>query len=167
MQDEDGDLNTACEDLASELLAYIEHAIEEHPAFKNFVSESIKDTCNTGATFSNRFEYITDSEEGTCTIMIDRLSNMRLVNGDEMSVNDYIEQKVDEFNPSNDGFTRDYINATDLVIEKYCDKGSKSSKSSITTNTNGAKSGKESKSSQAVSKKRKRMRMRESKSKKD
>ena len=143
---------------------YIETSIGGHPAFKNFVSESITDTCNTGATFSNRFNYIANSEEGTCTIVIDRLSNMRLVNGDEMPVNDYIEQKVDEFNPSTDEFTRDYNNASDMVIEKYCDNGgSKSSKSSITTN--GAKSGKERKSSQAVSKKRKRMR--EPKSKKD
>ena len=92
---------------------------------------------------------------------------MRLVNGDEMSVKEHIEQKVAEFNPNSiEGFTKDYLNAMDLVIEKYCDKGSKSSKSSIiTTNANGAKSGKESKSSQAVSKKRKRMR--EPKSKKD
>ena len=159
------DLNNACRDLANEFLAYIEASIGEHPAFKNFVSESITDTCNTGATFSNRFDYIANSEEGTCTIAIDRLSNKRLVNGDEMPVNDYIEQKVDEFNPSTEDFTRDYNNATDVVIEKYCDKGSKSSKSSITSNANGAKSGKDGKSSQAVLKKRKRMR--EPKSKKD
>ena len=181
---QDKDLNTACRDLANEFLAYIEASIGEHPAFKNFVSESITDTCNTSASFSNRFDYIANSEKGTCTIVMDRLSNMRLVNGDEMSVNDYIEQKVDEFNPSTDEFTRDYNNANDMVIEKYCDNGgSKSSKSTSTTNGAksgkgddgrsktkadngvGAKSGKDSKSSQAVLKKRKRMR--EPKSKKD
>ena len=162
MQDED--LNTACEDLANELKIFIETAIQDHLAFRNFVSESIKDTCNTGATFFNHFDFITDSNNGTCTIMIDRLSNMRLVNGDEMSVKEHIEQKVAEFN-SIEGFTKDYLNATDVVIEKYCDKGSKSSKSSITTNANGAKSGKDGKSSQAVLKKKKRMR--EPKSKKD
>ncbi len=98
--------------------------------------------------------------------MIDRLSNIRLVNGDELSVIEHIEQKVDEFNPNSiEGFTKDYLNVTDVVIEKYCDKGSKSSKSSIIT-TNGAKGGKESKSSQAVLKKRNK-RMREPKSKKD
>ena len=92
---------------------------------------------------------------------------MRLKNGDEISAKDYIGLKVDEFDLEPiEGFTRDYLNATDLVIEKYCNNGgSKSSKSSITTNVNGAKSGKDGKSSQAVLKKR--HREREPKSKKD
>ena len=156
-------LNSTCKDLADELLIFVESAIQDYPAFRNFISESI-DTCDTGATFSNHFDFITDSEEGTCTIKINKLSNMRLVNGDELSVEKHIEQKVDEFDLI-DGFTKDYLNVTDVVIEKYCDKGSKSSKSSIIT-TSGAKGGKESKSSQAVLKKRNK-RMREPKSKKD
>ncbi len=147
-------------------MIFVEAAIQDYPAFRNFISESISDTCNTGASFFNHFDFITDSEEGTCTIKINKLSNMRLVNGDELSVKGHIEQKVDEFNPNSiEGFTKDYLNVTDVMIEKYCDKGSKSSKSSIIT-TNGAKGGKESKSSQAVLKKRNK-RMREPKSKKD
>ena len=161
----DEDLNDACKDLANKLLNYTDVSIQDYPAFRNFVSESITDTCNNGGTFFNRFDFITDSEKGTCTIKIDRLSNMRLKNGDEISAMDYIRLKVDEYDLEPiEGFTRDYLNATDLVIEKYCDNGgSKSSKSSIATN--GAKSGKDGKSSQAVLKKRKRMR--EPKSKKD
>ena len=88
---------------------------------------------------------------------------MRLKNGDEISATDYIGLKVDEFDLEPiEGFTRDYLDATDLVIEKYCDTGgSKSSKSTITTN--GAKSGKDGKSSQAVLKKRHRDRQHKSK----
>ena len=161
----DEDLNNACKDLANKLLNYTDVSIQDYPAFRNFVSESITDTCNNGGTFSNRFDFITDSDKGTCTIKIDRLSNMRLKNGDEISAMDYIRLKVDEFDLEPiEGFTRDYLNATDLVIEKYCDTGgSKSSKSSITTNANGAKSGKDGKSSQAVLKKRHRDRQHKSK----
>ena len=73
---------------------------------------------------------------------------MRLKNGDEISAKDYIGLKVDEFDLEPiEGFTRDYLNATDLVIEKYCNNGgSKSSKSSNTNNAIGAKSGKDGKS---------------------
>ena len=73
---------------------------------------------------------------------------MRLKNGDEISAKEYIGLKVAEYDLEPiEGFTRDYLNATDLVIEKYCDTGgSKSSKSSIATTANGAKSGKDGKS---------------------
>ena len=96
---------------------------------------------------------------------------MRLKNGNEISAMEYIGLKVDEFDlEPMEGFTRDYLNATDLVIEKYCDTGGSKSRKSSITNTNGAKSGKDgkslvgakggkdSKSSQAVFKKRHRRR---------
>ncbi|KAL7549805.1 hypothetical protein ACHAWF_013079 [Thalassiosira exigua] len=106
---------------------------------------------------------------------------MRLRNEDETPAKDYINGRVANFDRTpTPGFTRDYLNATDLVIEKNCNsqppskqpssrpsrhpsdnmsrkssKGSKSSKSSKGSktskkNSKGAKQGKSSETEEGI-----------------
>jgi hypothetical protein len=144
-----------CQEVANKLRSFTIDQVKAHPAFRNFVHDDIIDNCSGGGTFSNAVESISDPDNGTCTIMVNMLSRLRLVNGDEQIVKDYMQEGlnmfVDESSDISCSFT--FIEVTDTMIEKHCTKaaaaGSKSSKNSSTNEGAKAKAGKHGKSSQA------------------
>ncbi len=149
------DLNISCEDLTEKLKNYlIEHA-QAVEMFKEFVHDhDVIDNCS-GKPLSNLVEFISDEDDGTCTVKINLLLKTRPKNGNETPFGDRIKEKVDEFCARDIleefGFSCDSIEVTDQVIEdKDCSKaagGQGSRDSSI--NEGGAKAGKHGKSSQA------------------
>ncbi len=130
----------------------IEH-VQAHEMFKKFVHR-VTDNCS-GKPLSSLFEFISDEDDGTCTIKINLLLKMRLKNLNETPLVERIKEKVNEFCANNKfDFSCDYIEVIDQVIEeKDCSKaaGGESSKGKEDSSINegGAKAGKHGKSSQA------------------
>jgi hypothetical protein len=160
------DLNISCEDLAEKLKNYIIEHVEAVEMFKSFVHQVV-DNCS-GEKLSNLVEFISDEDNGTCTVKINLLLRTRLRNGDETPLLDRIKEKVNEFCASNRfDFSCNSIEVTDEVIEeKDCSKaaGSESSRDSSINEGGAAKAGKDGKSSQAEAVERHRTREHESKS---
>ncbi len=108
----DIDLNISCEDLAEKLKNYlIEHA-QAVEMFKSFVHR-VTDNCS-GKPLSSLFEFISDEDNGTCTIKINLLLKTRLENLNETPFLERIKEKVNEFCANNKfDFSCDSIELTD------------------------------------------------------
>jgi hypothetical protein len=162
------DLSISCEDLAEKLKNFIIEHVEAVDMFKKFVHQV---TDCSGEKLSNLVEFISDEDNGTCTVKIDVLLRTRLQIADETPLVDRIQEKVNEFCASKlseeFGLSCDSIEVTDEVVEdKDCIKaaGSESSKDSSINEGGAAKAGKDGKSSQAEAVDRHRTREHESKS---
>ena len=118
-KDEDLDIDTVCNTLAEEVNRHLYDSIyEDYPPFKIFLHEiNMND-----AAHSNQFSVDSDSDSvsSSCKIKINMLSQMRLRNQDESTIEEHIQDVISNFVPTSGDFTlRDYLVASDLIpVEK-------------------------------------------------
>lgn len=139
------DLDADCELLAGALLDYTVKSIKEHPAFRHLISG---DACN--GQYKNVFQFTADASTGTCNINLKQLRSSRPTIGDEPTGEEYIAQRIQEFEglpPNLEGFTLTSLAVTDEEFE--CDANHQSGKSgksapaqAQTIDEQGSKSGK-------------------------
>lgn len=118
-------LEGECEELAGALLDYTDKSIEEHTAFREFISDH---SCNM--KYKNAFEFIADETAGTCILTVKKLYQLRGLIGDEPTALEHIQASLKNIDAP--GFTQNYLYVTNEEFECEGDtriKGGKSGKS--------------------------------------
>ena len=120
LTDSHEDFDMACQELAAELWAFVDHILYDYVGFREFIET---DFCHK--KFQNVHTYVSDASSGTCNVDLVRLWKVRGRNEGEATITEHFNDLISGFSGAV-GFTLNSLDATHEMIECNSGKSGKS-----------------------------------------